>query len=213
MTSSSTATNSAAAPSGSTKAICRRRCSACSASAPEEQQDQVRPHPRCLPLRRTAARWPRAWSRPHRHARRRRRQHPRSHRLPEEQQGQELMTDSPCTIDFKQLRELYIQSTCKEKKKDEGEPKASPILTPRSGDFHSPSSQRPILPQQLGETPPPPSLVLPRQFTACTPSSPPRSPRSARSARSSSAPPSIRSPHRRSPRPPRAAARNPRTPR
>jgi len=31
------------------------------------------------------------------------------------------MTQSPCTTDFKQLRELYVQSTWKEKKKEEGE--------------------------------------------------------------------------------------------
>jgi aspartyl-tRNA synthetase len=29
------------------------------------------------------------------------------------------MTDSPTTVDFKQLRELYVQSTWKDKKKDE----------------------------------------------------------------------------------------------
>ena len=49
--------------------------------------DQVRPHSRCLPLRRAAARRSRARARPHRHARRRRRQHPRGDRLPEKQQG------------------------------------------------------------------------------------------------------------------------------
>jgi aspartyl-tRNA synthetase len=41
--------------------------------------------------------------------------------FPKNNRGQELMTSSPCTTDFKQLRELYLQSTWKEKKKEEGE--------------------------------------------------------------------------------------------
>ena len=46
--------------------------------------------------------------------------------FPKNNRGQELMTSSPTPTDFKQLRELYIQSTWKEKKKDEAEtaPKA-----------------------------------------------------------------------------------------
>lgn len=44
--------------------------------------------------------------------------------FPKNNRGQELMTQSPSTADFKQLREIYIQSTYKEKKKDEGEAKA-----------------------------------------------------------------------------------------
>ena len=44
--------------------------------------------------------------------------------FPKNNRGQELMTQSPSTADFKQLREIYIQSTWKEKKKDEGETKA-----------------------------------------------------------------------------------------
>jgi len=39
--------------------------------------------------------------------------------FPKNNRGQELMTQSPCPTDFKALRELYIQSTWKEKKKDE----------------------------------------------------------------------------------------------
>jgi aspartyl-tRNA synthetase len=41
--------------------------------------------------------------------------------FPKNNRGQELMTQSPCATDFKQLRELYLQSTWKEKKKEEGE--------------------------------------------------------------------------------------------
>ncbi len=41
--------------------------------------------------------------------------------FPKNNKALDLMTDSPTTIDFKQLRELYIQSTWKEKKKEEGE--------------------------------------------------------------------------------------------
>jgi aspartyl-tRNA synthetase len=41
--------------------------------------------------------------------------------FPKNNRGQELMTQSPTSADFKQLREIYIQSTWKEKKKDEGE--------------------------------------------------------------------------------------------
>jgi aspartyl-tRNA synthetase len=44
--------------------------------------------------------------------------------FPKNNRGQELMTQSPCTTDFKQLRDLYLQSTWKEKKKEEGEAKA-----------------------------------------------------------------------------------------
>jgi aspartyl-tRNA synthetase len=33
--------------------------------------------------------------------------------FPKNNRGQELMTQSPSTVDFKQLRELYIQSTAK----------------------------------------------------------------------------------------------------
>jgi aspartyl-tRNA synthetase len=44
--------------------------------------------------------------------------------FPKNNRGQELMTQSPTTADFKQLREIYIQSTWKEKKKDEGESKS-----------------------------------------------------------------------------------------
>ena len=36
--------------------------------------------------------------------------------FPKNNKGSDLMTDSPTSIDFKQLRELYIQSTYKEKK-------------------------------------------------------------------------------------------------
>lgn len=43
--------------------------------------------------------------------------------FPKNNRGQELMTQSPCTTDFKQLRELYIQSTWKEKKQEESEVK------------------------------------------------------------------------------------------
>jgi aspartyl-tRNA synthetase len=39
--------------------------------------------------------------------------------FPKNNRGQELMTQSPCTTDFKNLRDLYIQSTWKEKKKEE----------------------------------------------------------------------------------------------
>ncbi|MFZ4768114.1 MAG: aspartate--tRNA ligase [Roseimicrobium sp.] len=39
--------------------------------------------------------------------------------FPKNNRGQELMTQSPSTADFKQLREIYIQSTFKEKKKEE----------------------------------------------------------------------------------------------
>jgi aspartyl-tRNA synthetase len=39
------------------------------------------------------------------------------------------MTDSPTSIDFKQLRELYIQSTYKPKVK---EPDAAPAATPEA---------------------------------------------------------------------------------
>ena len=52
---------------------------------PGRTADQVRPPARRLPLRRAAARRPRARPRPHRHAHRRRGQHPRSDRLPEKQ--------------------------------------------------------------------------------------------------------------------------------
>ena len=39
--------------------------------------------------------------------------------FPKNNKACDLMTDSPTTIDFKQLREVYIQSTFKEKKKEE----------------------------------------------------------------------------------------------
>jgi aspartyl-tRNA synthetase len=35
------------------------------------------------------------------------------------------MTDSPTNVDFKQLRELYVQSTWKEKKKEDAAPAAA----------------------------------------------------------------------------------------
>ena len=40
--------------------------------------------------------------------------------FPKNNKACDLMTDSPTTVDFKQLRELYVQSTWKEKKKEEG---------------------------------------------------------------------------------------------
>ncbi len=39
--------------------------------------------------------------------------------FPKNNKACDLMTDSPTTVDFKQLRELYVQSTWKEKKKEE----------------------------------------------------------------------------------------------
>jgi len=42
--------------------------------------------------------------------------------FPKNNKACDLMTDSPTTVDFKQLRELYVQSTWKEKKKEEGTP-------------------------------------------------------------------------------------------
>ena len=36
--------------------------------------------------------------------------------FPKNNKGSDLMTDSPTQIDFKTLREIYIQSTWKEKK-------------------------------------------------------------------------------------------------
>jgi aspartyl-tRNA synthetase len=38
--------------------------------------------------------------------------------FPNNNKASDLMTDSPTKVDFKQLRELYIQSTAKEKKPD-----------------------------------------------------------------------------------------------
>jgi len=38
--------------------------------------------------------------------------------FPKNNKAVDLMTDSPTSIDFKQLRELYIQSTWKPKPKD-----------------------------------------------------------------------------------------------
>lgn len=40
--------------------------------------------------------------------------------FPKNNKACDLMTDSPTAVDFKQLRELYVQSTWKEKKKEEG---------------------------------------------------------------------------------------------
>lgn len=42
--------------------------------------------------------------------------------FPKNNRGQELMTQSPGSVDFKQLRELYLQSTHKPKAKEEGTP-------------------------------------------------------------------------------------------
>jgi aspartyl-tRNA synthetase len=42
--------------------------------------------------------------------------------FPKNNKACDLMTDSPTNVDFKQLRELYVQSTWKEKKKDEAAP-------------------------------------------------------------------------------------------
>ncbi|MCF6311682.1 MAG: aspartate--tRNA ligase [Verrucomicrobiales bacterium] len=39
--------------------------------------------------------------------------------FPKNNKGQDLMSDSPATVDFKQLRELYVKSTLKEKKDGE----------------------------------------------------------------------------------------------
>lgn len=48
--------------------------------------------------------------------------------FPKNNRGQELMTHSPSTVDFKQLRDLYLQSTYKPKAKaPEGQPAASPV--------------------------------------------------------------------------------------
>ena len=40
--------------------------------------------------------------------------------FPKNNKGADLMAESPTTIDFKQLRELYLQTTYKEKKKEDG---------------------------------------------------------------------------------------------
>ena len=40
----------------------------------------------------------------------------RSFTFPKNNKACDLMTDSPTQVDFKQLRELYIQTTVKEKK-------------------------------------------------------------------------------------------------
>jgi aspartyl-tRNA synthetase len=45
--------------------------------------------------------------------------------FPKNNKASDLMTDSPTKVDFKQLRELYIQSTWKEKKKEEAGPEAT----------------------------------------------------------------------------------------
>ena len=44
--------------------------------------------------------------------------------FPKNNKASDLMTDSPTLVDFKQLRELYIQTTAKEKKE------AAPALNP-----------------------------------------------------------------------------------
>jgi aspartyl-tRNA synthetase len=44
--------------------------------------------------------------------------------FPKNNKACDLMTDSPTNVDFKQLREIYIQSTSKPKAKDE-EPAAA----------------------------------------------------------------------------------------
>jgi aspartyl-tRNA synthetase len=44
--------------------------------------------------------------------------------FPKNNKACDLMTDSPTTIDFKQLRDVYIQSTFKEKKKEDAPPAA-----------------------------------------------------------------------------------------
>jgi aspartyl-tRNA synthetase len=49
--------------------------------------------------------------------------------FPKNNRACDLMTDSPTSIDFKQLRELYIQSTYKPKVK---EPDAAPAATPEA---------------------------------------------------------------------------------
>ena len=46
--------------------------------------------------------------------------------FPKNNKACDLMTDSPTNVDFKQLRELYIQSTCQDKKKDEAAAPATP---------------------------------------------------------------------------------------
>ncbi|MCA1964564.1 MAG: aspartate--tRNA ligase [Prosthecobacter sp.] len=45
--------------------------------------------------------------------------------FPKNNKACDLMTDSPTPVDFKQLRELYVQSTWKEKKKEEVAPEAA----------------------------------------------------------------------------------------
>jgi aspartyl-tRNA synthetase len=44
--------------------------------------------------------------------------------FPKNNKAADLMTDSPCNVEFKQLRELYIQSTFKPKVKEDEAPKA-----------------------------------------------------------------------------------------
>jgi aspartyl-tRNA synthetase len=39
--------------------------------------------------------------------------------FPKNNKACDLMTDSPTTVDFRQLRELYVQSTYKEKRREE----------------------------------------------------------------------------------------------
>jgi aspartyl-tRNA synthetase len=45
--------------------------------------------------------------------------------FPKNNKACDLMTDSPTNVDFKQLRELYVQSTWKEKKKEDAAPAAA----------------------------------------------------------------------------------------
>lgn len=49
--------------------------------------------------------------------------------FPKNNRGQELMTQSPSTADFKQLREIYIQSTFKPKTKEEDAQQKAPAET------------------------------------------------------------------------------------
>ncbi len=76
---------------------------------PNVVEEQFGAHAERLPPRRAAARGPGARHRPHRHAAGRRDGHPRSHRLPAEQQGQDLMMNAPSEVSDKQLKELSIR--------------------------------------------------------------------------------------------------------